>query len=135
MTYILSDLFNGKDEFFSLFERFGNQAIHKEERNNDEELTSNHEEVNRDSKEKHMLLYGIAEKVRTHQRLGSNEMKQIIVELCKDCYLTSREITETTNRNMVSISRYLCELVKEGKLELKYPGSLNSKYQVYKTYK
>lgn len=50
MTYILSDLFNGKDEFFSLFELFSNQTIHKEERNSDEELTSNHEEVNIDSK-------------------------------------------------------------------------------------
>lgn len=62
-------------------------------------------------------------------------MKQIIVELCTDGYLTSQEIAEITNRNMGSISRYLRELVKEGKLELKYPGSLNSKYQAYKTHK
>lgn len=103
---------------------------HEEGTVHDEGKMPNNKEVSMDDQEIYEL-YKIAEKARMHQRLRSNEMQQIILGLCESRYLSSREIAMIMNRKLERIYRYLRELVNEDKLVLRYPSSLNSKYQDY----
>lgn len=58
----------------------------------------------------------------------------IILNICKDHWLTRRQIAELINRNHEGIlTRFLTPMVEHGRLELRYPDKPNRVDQAYRT--
>jgi ATP-dependent DNA helicase RecG len=68
------------------------------------------------------------------KRLPPEEMKKIILAICRDKYLNYSEIAEKIGRNPRSLrNQYLTPMVRGGLLRLKYPTSPNRPDQAYTT--
>jgi ATP-dependent DNA helicase RecG len=79
-------------------------------------------------------LETIATLPRERKRLTVSEMESVIVNLCRDRWLTGRQIGELIRRNTISLSRrFLTPLVKRGILQLRYPDAPNRPDQAYQT--
>jgi ATP-dependent DNA helicase RecG len=66
--------------------------------------------------------------------LPRSQMKEIILSLCRDVWLTRLEISSLLNRNPDGIrDRFLTSLVDSGELELRYPDKPNRVDQAYRT--
>ena len=54
--------------------------------------------------------------------------------MCKYKFLTVKELSVLLDRDIKNIrDRYIKDLVKTGKLELRYPNNINQPNQAYKT--
>lgn len=79
-------------------------------------------------------LCTLAAPARQQQRLHPRDMEQIIRHLCRERWLTRRQLGELLNRNADSIrSRFLTPMVEHGLLRLRYPDTPNRSDQAYTT--
>jgi len=79
-------------------------------------------------------LEKIASPARKSKQLNHKEMEKIILNICKDCWLTRRQIAELITRNHEGIlTRFLTPMVEHGRLELRYPDKPNRVDQAYRT--
>ena len=79
-------------------------------------------------------LENIASPARKSKQLNHKEMEKIILNICKDHWLTRRQIAELINRNHEGIlTRFLTPMVEHGRLELRYPDKPNRVDQAYRT--
>jgi predicted HTH transcriptional regulator len=74
----------------------------------------------------------IDEKLRGRKKVPPTEMKEIIEIACSQRFLTIREIGAMVHRSHHSLRSPLIELIKEGRIELEYPESLNHPHQRYR---
>jgi ATP-dependent DNA helicase RecG len=66
--------------------------------------------------------------------LPGSQMREIILKLCKEGWLTRLEISELVNRHPDGMrDRFLTPLVNNGKLKLRYPDKPNRVDQAYRT--
>jgi ATP-dependent DNA helicase RecG len=103
----------------------------------------NQQELDKTKTEESVLWKGIPfDKVKTladlakvgRSRISAQEMKQLILKLCREDFLTKSQLAELLDKNSNHIYRhYLKVLVEEGSLRLKYPDSLKRPGQAYKT--
>ncbi len=68
------------------------------------------------------------------KRLAREKMEKLILETCKENYLTIEEISKAVDRNLAYLQNSILPiLVKEGKLLRQYPGTPNHPDQAYKS--
>jgi ATP-dependent DNA helicase RecG len=78
-------------------------------------------------------LLPIASPARTSKRLRAEDMRQVIQQLCRDRWLSAAEIALLVARESEKLqSRFLTAMVREGRLELRYPGVPNRPDQAYR---
>jgi len=108
-------------------------SVHKEIDSVHNGLDSVHKNLERSEAEQEQLLQ-IAAPSQDNKRLPPEEMEQIILDLCRICWLTRRELAQILQRNSDSIrSRFLTPLVGHGLLLLRYPDNPNRPDQAYTT--
>lgn len=74
----------------------------------------------------------IAEPARRNRRLPPNEMEQVILRLCRNAWLTRRQLAELLDRSPDGLrSRFLTQMVAHGLLRLRYPDKPNRADQAY----
>lgn len=102
-------------------------------------LTTNSLHLSQDAKNRENLelnqrkLEEIAAPARKSGALPRPQMKEIILLLCKNIWLTRLEISNLLNRNPDGIrDRFLTSLVDSGELELRYPDKPNRVDQAYR---
>ena len=79
-------------------------------------------------------LLAIAAPALNQQRLPPKEMEKILLELCRERWLTRNEIAALVNRNAESLrQRYINPMVEHGLLRLRYPEKPNRTDQAYTT--
>jgi len=79
-------------------------------------------------------LTAIAAPALNQQRLSPKEMEKILLDLCKDRWLTRNEISTLVHRNPESLrQRYINPMVEHGLLRLRYPEKPNRTDQAYTT--
>jgi ATP-dependent DNA helicase RecG len=79
-------------------------------------------------------LNRLAEPAQSHGRLAPKEMERLIREICRDRWLTRRQIGELLHRNPDGLrSRFLTAMVEHGLLSLKHPDTPNRADQAYTT--
>ena len=77
-------------------------------------------------------LITIAAPARKKQRLSPQDMEQLILELCRDRWLSRRKLSSLLQRNAESLrSRFLVPMVEHGLLRLRYPDKPNRTDQAY----
>ncbi len=74
----------------------------------------------------------LTEKSRKKKRLPSDEMEQVIISVCNECYLSLRVLAELLDRSPDPLRQsYLNRMVKEKKLRRAFPLEPNSPKQAY----
>jgi ATP-dependent DNA helicase RecG len=77
-------------------------------------------------------LIQIAAPARRSQRLPPEQMENIILDLCRERWLTRRELAGILQRNPDNLrSRFLTPMVAHGLLRLRYPDKPNRVDQAY----
>jgi ATP-dependent DNA helicase RecG len=78
-------------------------------------------------------LVPLAEPARSHKRLPADEMRAVIERLCQGRWLAASEIAALVSRDAEKLqSRFLTALVREGRLQLRYPDVPNRPDQAYR---
>lgn len=78
-------------------------------------------------------LKELSQPARINKRLQPNEMESIILKLCKDQWLTRRQISALVDRNSDSLrARFLTPMVEHERLELRYPDKPKRTDQAYR---
>ncbi|MBF0271489.1 MAG: hypothetical protein HQL98_05340, partial [Magnetococcales bacterium] len=78
------------------------------------------------------VLLKIAAPARGNPRLAPEQMESIILTLCRDRWLTGRQLAGYLERHAGGLrARFLTPLVKRGVLELKHPDKPNRSDQAY----
>jgi ATP-dependent DNA helicase RecG len=76
----------------------------------------------------------IAELAQKKKRLTSKEMEYLILTLCKDRWLSRKQLSELLHRNPEGLlSRFLTPMVDHGLLVMKFPDKPNRVDQAYQT--
>lgn len=89
-----------------------------------------------DSPQSPAELLDIAEPARTKTKLPGPEVRRIIASLCSAGWLTAKELGSLMSRDPESLQeRFLTAMVKDGTLELRYPGVRNRPDQAYRATK
>jgi ATP-dependent DNA helicase RecG len=71
---------------------------------------------------------------RTKKRLANTEVRRIILDLCREDYLSVQELAGYLQRNSISLgNHYLIPMVKEGLLIFRHPEQPRHPQQGYKT--
>jgi ATP-dependent DNA helicase RecG len=79
-------------------------------------------------------LLELASPARQKERITPSLMRQIILKLCQNRYLTYAQIGALLNRHPEGIrNRFLSEMVREGSLLAKYPSEPTHPNQAYQT--
>jgi ATP-dependent DNA helicase RecG len=90
--------------------------------------------LDEDSRHLSPELLSLAEPARLKAKLPTAEMQTLVLRLCDARWLTARELADLLNRDADNLqSRILTGLVKQGLLELRYPGVPNRPDQAYRT--
>jgi len=78
-------------------------------------------------------LLPLAEPARRKKRLPTDEMRSLIEALCRDRWLSAAELALLLTREAEKLqSRFLTAMVREGRLELRYPEVPNRPDQAYR---
>jgi ATP-dependent DNA helicase RecG len=84
------------------------------------------------SPEEQQALSQQAEVIAKTQRARPEAVRQTILELCRNYYLTVDQLAALLSRNTAGLrDRYLTSMTKEGLLRLQYPESPNRPDQAY----
>ncbi|NLO70324.1 MAG: hypothetical protein GX102_05155 [Porphyromonadaceae bacterium] len=68
------------------------------------------------------------------KRIKRPELERIIMTICKDQYTSKEKLAEILGKSENYLkNEVLNMMLKQGKLELKYPQNINNPYQAYKT--
>ena len=82
--------------------------------------------------EKHLLQ--IARPACLKKRLPAQEMHKVIIELCRDQWLSKIQISQLVNRNSEDLrKRFINPMVSKKLLRLRYPEAPNRTDQAYQT--
>jgi ATP-dependent DNA helicase RecG len=77
-------------------------------------------------------LERIAQPVAGKRRVEKAFVRRVIVQLCRDRYLSASDLARLLHRHKVAIhQRYLRPMVEEGILEMKFPNRPNNPDQAY----
>ena len=77
-------------------------------------------------------LLKIAAVARENRRMAPKEMERLILRLCRENWLTRRQLGELLKRNIEGLrSRFLVPMVAHGLLRLRYPNKPNRADQAY----
>lgn len=96
-------------------------------------LDGNSPHSERDSPHLPSDLVAIAAPARTSRKLPADKMRQLIVSLCADRWLTARELGELLSRDADNLqSRILTAMVRDRRLELRFPEIPNRPDQAYR---
>ncbi len=77
-------------------------------------------------------LNKIAKPARENQRLSPKKTEQIIQELCRNHWLSRKQLAELLQRNPDGVrARFLTPMVEHGRLRLRYPDKPNRADQAY----
>ncbi|MBF0406167.1 MAG: putative DNA binding domain-containing protein [Candidatus Riflebacteria bacterium] len=78
-------------------------------------------------------LMALAEPVRAKQRCSPAILRQTILILCSEGFLTRRNLGDLLSRDGRKLQeRFLTKMVRDGLLELKYPDEINRPDQAYR---
>jgi ATP-dependent DNA helicase RecG len=81
-------------------------------------------------------LKAIAKPVRDKRKVSPAVMREVILEVCKERFLTLQQLEVILERtNSTLRTRFLKKMVEEGLVELRYPDRLNHPEQAYRTKK
>ena len=81
-------------------------------------------------------LKAIAKPVRDKKKVPPDIMREVILNVCKDNFLTLQQLEIILNRtNSTLRTRFLKKMVQEELIELRYPDRLNHPEQAYRTKK
>ncbi len=79
-------------------------------------------------------LLPLAEPARARKRLPAEEMRAIIERICRDRWISAAELALLVGRDAEKLqSRFLTAMVREGRLELRFPAVPNRPDQAYHT--
>lgn len=79
-------------------------------------------------------LWAAAEPARRKSKLPAAQMRALIERLCATGWLTTRQLGELLARDADNLqSRFLTAMVREGRLQLRYPDVPNRPDQAYRT--
>jgi len=79
-------------------------------------------------------LLAIAHAVRSRGKAADGLVRSTLLILCRDRFLTLKELGGLLNRNLESLRRrFLAPMVQEGLLERRYPSNPNHEHQAYRT--
>lgn len=79
-------------------------------------------------------LLALAELARRRAKLATAEMRKLIATVCAGRWLTTKELGALLDRDADNLQRrLLTALVREGKLELRFPDVPNRPDQAYRT--
>lgn len=79
-------------------------------------------------------LATLAAPARARKRLPADQMRNVIESLCRERWLSAAEIGLLLARDAAKVqSRFLTAMVREGRLELRYPDVPNRPDQAYRT--
>ncbi|ELS04529.1 hypothetical protein Xen7305DRAFT_00042630, partial [Xenococcus sp. PCC 7305] len=79
-------------------------------------------------------LKAIAKPVRNKKKVPPDIMREVILNVCEDNFLTLQELAIILDRaNSTLRSRFLQKMVEEGLIVLKYPDKLHHPGQAYRT--
>lgn len=79
-------------------------------------------------------LKSMAVEFRTTKKAPKARVEQTILEICRDSYLSLRELSEILGRKPGTLqNHYLAKLVSDGTLRLLYPDKVNHPKQRYQT--
>ena len=108
-----------------------NHSLHKDDRSLHKDDHSLHiEEI---SPEEWIELKQLALPANQSKRLPPPQMEAIILRLCKERWLTRKQISELVNRNKEAVlTRFLTPMVEHKLLELRYPDKPNRTDQAYR---
>jgi ATP-dependent DNA helicase RecG len=85
------------------------------------------------SSEQYQRLQEIAQPVRSKGSASKEVVKQVILKLCAEDYLTLRTLAELLGRKPDSLrNHYVNPMIDEGLLEPKYPEQISHPQQAYK---
>lgn len=77
-------------------------------------------------------LLAIAEPARLKRKLPKEQMRELVSSLCRDRFLTPRELGELLGRQAVGLQQnYLREMLQRGELQLRFPDEPNHPNQAY----
>jgi ATP-dependent DNA helicase RecG len=80
------------------------------------------------------FLMEISMPARKKKRLKAEELREIILSLCKNRFLTAAELSHFLNRNVDGLRKnHIKKLVEMNQLALRYPNTPNHIDQAYKT--
>lgn len=86
------------------------------------------------SSEYYQQLQEIAQPVRSKGNTDKEIVKQVIVKLCSEYYLSLRTLAELLGRKPDSIRNHdVNPMIEEGLLEPKYPDRISHPQQAYKS--
>lgn len=114
-------------------------SVHKSDHSVHKDVDSVHKNSHsvrkdEDSTDQWALFNKIAETAQQNKRLPPKEMEFIILRLCKDHWLTRKQMSDLLQRHPDSLrSRFLTSMVEHGLLQLRYPDKPNRTDQAYKT--
>lgn len=78
-------------------------------------------------------LWAVAEPARSKRKLPAAQMRSLIETLCATGWLTTRQLGELLARDPDNLqSRFLTAMVREGRLQLRYPEVPNRPDQAYR---
>ncbi len=98
------------------------------------ESSSVHNESGSVHKDENLVLLEIAAPVREKQRVSPGLMRETILKLCSERYLTVKRLAELLKRSPETIrSHYINPMWSEKLLELKYPDEPTHPQQAYRT--
>ncbi len=114
-------------------ERNEPNSEHSEPNSERNEPNSEHSESNSEHNQKQLLI-DIAAPVRKKKRVNPELMRTTILNLCSNEYINLKTLAELLARNADTIrTHYINPMLKEGSLQLEYPGELHHPQQAYKT--
>jgi ATP-dependent DNA helicase RecG len=95
------------------------------------EVNSDHLESSSDRLE---VLMKISENVRGKKKAVKEDVRNVILQLCQDDFLTQRELSKLLGRSPHTLrNSYLKEMIKSRQLELRYPEVINHPHQAYRS--
>ena len=109
-------------------------SVHNESNSVHNESNSVHNESSSVHNDENLILLEIAALVREKKRVSPELMRNTILKLCCERYLTLKRLAELLNRSPETIrSHFINPMLSEKLLELQYPDRLNHPQQAYKT--
>ena len=79
-------------------------------------------------------LMKISEHVREKKKAAKEDVRNVILRLCKDEFLTQRELSRLLGRSPHTLRNgYLAQMIQSRQLELKYPESVSHPHQAYRS--
>jgi ATP-dependent DNA helicase RecG len=118
----------------SLFDEAGEKrnSLHKPGDLSHKQGDLSHKRAGELTPEEEKTLSNLAERVSSSRRAKPEFVRQVLLEVCAQRYLTADQMARLLHRNVAGLrTRYLYPMTGEGLLRLRYPESPNRPDQAY----